>query len=190
VTSDLAAHRTATEEWGTRLRQVRDDQWSLATPCTAWTVRDLANHVVAGNEMSGLLLDGADAATVKARLAGDHLGADPVAAWKHSSAVELAAFAEPGALDRTVHHPVGDVPAEVFLGFRINDYLLHAWDLARATGGDETLDPDAVAVAWASLEPMAPIIATIGMFGTGPSGTVAADAPFQTRLLDLSGRRA
>ena len=117
------------------------------------------------------------------------LGADPVAAWKHSSAVELAAFAEPGALDRTVHHPVGDVPAEVFLGFRINDYLLHAWDLARATGGDETLDPDAVAVAWVDLEPMAPIIASVGIVGTGPSGTVDADAPLHTRLLDLSGRR-
>jgi hypothetical protein len=27
------------------------------------------------------------------------------------------------------------------------------------------------------------------MFGTGASGTVADDAPLQTRLLDLTGRR-
>ena len=36
---------------------------------------------------------------------------------------------------------------------------------------------------------MAPIIGDIGVFGTGPSGTVADDAPLQQRLLDLSGRR-
>jgi len=89
-----------------------------------------------------------------------------------------------------VHHPTaGDIPAEVFLGFRTTDNLLHAWDLARAIGGDETLDPHVVAVAWAALEPMTPIIATVGAFGTGPSGTVDAAAPLQTRLLDLSGRR-
>jgi hypothetical protein len=28
-----------------------------------------------------------------------------------------------------------------------------------------------------------------GFFGSGPSGAVGEDAPLQTRLLDLSGRR-
>ena len=36
---------------------------------------------------------------------------------------------------------------------------------------------------------MAPFIAEIGVFGSGPSGTVAEDAPLQQRLLDLTGRR-
>lgn len=189
MASDLEAHRISTDEWGRRLRPVRADQWALATPCTEWTVRDLANHLVAGNEMTAQLLAGADAAAAMEGLHGDHLGADPVAAWERSSVGEMAAFAEPGALDRTVHHPVGDISGETLLGYRTIDNLLHAWDLARATGGDETLDPDAVAVAWVDLEPMAPIIASVGIFGTGPSGTVDADAPLHTRLLDLSGRR-
>ena len=81
------------------------------------------------------------------------------------------------------------MPGSTLLGFRTADNLLHAWDLARAVGGDEALDPDLVTVVWARLEPMAPVVATLGVFGTGPSGTVGADAPLQERLLDLSGRR-
>ena len=77
----------------------------------------------------------------------------------------------------------------MLLAFRIGDNLLHAWDLARACGFDETLDADAVAATWAALEPMAPMIPSIGVFGSGPSGSVGADAPIQVRLLDLSGRR-
>ena len=77
----------------------------------------------------------------------------------------------------------------MLLGFRTGDNLLHTWDLARAVGGDETLDPGAVEAVWAVLEPMAPMIPSIGVFGSGPSGSVGADAPLQTRLLDLSGRR-
>jgi len=40
------------------------------------------------------------------------------------------------------------------------------------------------------MEPMAPFIGTIGLFGTGPSGQVDESAPAQMRLLDLSGRRS
>jgi hypothetical protein len=38
-------------------------------------------------------------------------------------------------------------------------------------------------------QPMEPFIATIGVFGTGPSGTVGEEAPRQERLLDCTGRR-
>jgi hypothetical protein len=44
-------------------------------------------------------------------------------------------------------------------------------------------------LAWEGLQPMVPFIGEIGAFGTGPSGTVAEDAPLQLRLLDLTGRR-
>jgi hypothetical protein len=35
---------------------------------------------------------------------------------------------------------------------------------------------------------MAPHIRQIGVFGTGPSGTIPKEAPLQQRLLDLAGR--
>jgi len=82
-----------------------------------------------------------------------------------------------------------DMPGAQLLGFRIGDLALHTWDLARAIGGDEELDEGLTANVWETLEPMAPFIGEIGVFGTGPSGTVGSDAPLQTRLLGVTGRR-
>jgi len=73
--------------------------------------------------------------------------------------------------------------------FRIGDYLLHTWDLAAGLGRPVTLDPEVCAYVYASLEPMAPVLGQIGMFGLGPSGTVDAGADIQTKVLDISGRR-
>ena len=102
---------------------------------------------------------------------------------------EYAAFEESGATERIVHHPAMDIPGAQLLGFRIGGLTLHAWDLARGSGGDETLDSELVEAVWAQLSPMAPFIAQTGVFGPGPSGEVGQDAPLQVRLLDLSGRR-
>ena len=191
---DLTMLQRRVDAFGAQLRTVRDDQWSLPTPCSEWTVRQLANHIASGGTILPMLLAGATAEEVMAhRMAhrdDDVLGDDPMSAYERCTAAELSAFAEPGALERIVHHPrAGDIPGSVLLGLRVTDILLHSWDLARALGADDTLDADAVAAAWSMLEPMAPMIATGGAFGTGPSGNVGADAPLQTRLLDLSGRR-
>ena len=79
-----------------------------------------------------------------------------------------------------------DVP---YLVFADRDLTVHAWDLARAIGQDLSLDPDLVAVVWGNVEPMLGFIATTGVFGAGPSGTVPDDAPLERRLLDAMGRR-
>jgi uncharacterized protein (TIGR03086 family) len=85
---------------------------------------------------------------------------------------------------------VGDIPAAQLLGFRVADYTLHTWDLARAIGADEQLDDDLVQELWQVMAPMTPVLGESGQFGTGPSTDLDPDAPLQTRLLDLSGRRA
>jgi uncharacterized protein (TIGR03086 family) len=109
--------------------------------------------------------------------------------WEWRTAEERAGFADPGALDRTVAHPVmGDIPCSQFLGMRVGDALLHAWDLSRAIGADDRLAPDLVGEVWTSMAPMAGFIGQTGFFGSGPSGEVGEDAPLQDRLLDLSGR--
>ncbi|MHB1533489.1 MAG: maleylpyruvate isomerase family mycothiol-dependent enzyme [Acidimicrobiales bacterium] len=40
----------AAEVTGQVIDGVRDDQWGLPTPCEDWTVRDLVEHVVGGND--------------------------------------------------------------------------------------------------------------------------------------------
>jgi len=189
MAADAATLARAQDAFDARLRGVESDQWGLATPCGEWTVRDLVNHVVIGGSMAVRLLDGATVEQLIPLFGADGLGDDPLGARRRTVAAEREAFAAPGALDRIVHHPAGDVPGAMLLGFRTGDNLLHAWDLARATSGDEALPDDVVVEVWAALEPLGPTIATLGVFGDGPSGDVGSDAPLQTRLLDLSGRR-
>ncbi len=123
------------------------------------------------------------------RLAGYHLGTDPQAAYRAATAAAIEAFAAPGALERTVHHPAGDIDGPTFAGVRIGDLTIHSWDLASAIGADDSLPLSLVEAVLASLEPMRPIIGSVGVFGAGPSDNLPADADSQTRMLDLAGRR-
>jgi uncharacterized protein (TIGR03086 family) len=179
----------AAEEAGRRVRQVQPDQWDLPTPCSDWTVRDLVNHLVRGNTMTVMLLDGASRDEVMEMFRNADPNEDLVAGYAETMVAQNAAFRGPGALDRTVHHPMGDIPATLLLQFRTGDATLHAWDLARAIGADEELDRELVELIYDGMLPMAPMLAGSGAFGEGPSGTVADDAPTQAKLLDLAGRR-
>ena len=177
-------------EFDKRLRAVRDDQWDDPTPCEDWTVRTLAQHVVGANRMAVRLLDGEPAdQAVQAMVGAEVLGDDPVAAFVASSEAQESAFRRPGAFEAVCHHFVGDITGEILFGFRVTDLTLHAWDLARAIGADEELDAELVALLWERLEPLGPALASMGMFGEGPSGEVGEDAPLQQRVLDVSGRR-
>ena len=44
----------------------------------------------------------------------------------------------------TVHLSFGDVPAEEYAYQLAADHIIHGWDLAVATGGDTSMDPDLV----------------------------------------------
>ncbi|MFV0315722.1 MAG: TIGR03086 family metal-binding protein, partial [Microthrixaceae bacterium] len=122
-------------------------------------------------------------------LSGLPLGDDPLATFRANADEQIAAFSGPGAMERIVEHPMGDLPGSKVIQFRIGDLTLHTWDLARAIGGDEELPQPLVAAVWAEMEPLRDNIAMLGLFGEGPSGEVPDDAPLQTRLLDLVGRR-
>ena len=67
------------------------------------------------------------------------------------------------------------------------DVLVHTWDLARATGLDESLDPDEVHRMLVGAEPLDEALRSSGHYG--PKVEVPADADEQTRLLAFLGRR-
>lgn len=169
--------------------QVGDHQWTLATPCDGWTVRDLVGHVAAGSEMVAALADGAGRNEAIAVLGIDHLGDDPLGALTTALDRQLAALQRPDVAEQVFEHPAGDMPGAQVLSFRVSDLVAHQWDLATAIGVDDTLDPDLVQQAWRDLQPMLPVIGSLGVFGAGPSGAVTADAPLQVQLLDAMGRR-
>ena len=152
-------------------------------------MQDLVQHMTVGATMSCHILAGREW-TRDAVVEEVSSAPDLKAEWERRTAEERAGFAAPAALDRTVAHPVmGDIPCAQFLGMRVGDALLHAWDLARAIGADDELAVELVAEVWATMSPMASFIGKSGFFGAGPSGEVGEAAPLQTRLLDLSGRR-
>lgn len=186
--STLEHLSAAHAQFGRVLATVDGSAWDLATPCEGWTVARLVEHVVGGEQMTVALLHGATAEEARRPVAT--LAPAEASTRFATAALEVeTAFCEPAALARTVHHPIGDVSATQLLGFRVGDLTVHSWDLARAVAADELLDPELVAAVWDDLEPLAPMIGSIGVFGDGPSGDVGDGAGLQLRLLDLTGRR-
>jgi uncharacterized protein (TIGR03086 family) len=177
----------ASAEFERVVRQLPADSWARPTPSEI-TVRELVEHVVVGNRFTALLLAGVGRDDARASLAGDQLGNDPVAAVAESSTRQVGAFAAARS-DQSVPGPNGDIPAAAFLRFRLVDLIVHAWDLLRGAGLDETLDPDVVDGSWTLVEPHLPEMLAYGAYGEGPSGTLPAEAPPQARLLDAFGRR-
>lgn len=177
----------ATDEFGRRLRLVEGPMWALPTPCTDWDVGYLAAHVVGGNRFAAHVLGGMTAGeAIEEVMAAPQLGDDPVAAWASTCAAQSAAFRADGALERTVDHPLGEISGRQFLEFRVFDISIHAWDLARAIGTDDRLDPALVAVVLEIVRD-----GPIGMgFGIAALGRAAEGSSPQATLLDLTGRCA
>ena len=115
---------------------------------------------------------------------------DWIAAFGSAYRTMRGAFCAPGALERTIAHPgMGDIPAAMLFDVQLMELAVHGWDLARAIGADETLDPEVVDALWAFAEPLSGMLPSTGYFAS-PSGEVPDSAPLQTRLLDLLGRRS
>jgi uncharacterized protein (TIGR03086 family) len=182
------AHRRMVEWTEPRVGRIRDEQWSLPTPCTEWDVRALLEHMVSGHVWVAPLVAGETIAQVGDRFDGDLLGADPLAAWSAAARQACDAFEQDGALDRIVNLSYGDVPARVYAQERFVDVFCHAWDLSRAIGADERIPEDLVVAAAEALEPFEGPWRASGALG--PVLETAPDADAQARLLARLGRRA
>ncbi|MGW7679379.1 TIGR03086 family metal-binding protein [Kribbella sp. NPDC054772] len=176
---------------GERLAGLTDgvgtSDWSRLTPA-GLNVRDVLDHVVAGNVFAVRLLAGASAAEATAGLDGDQLGADARTAVVDSCARQLAAFASADRV-RALHHPSGDISFATFLRFRLGELVVHGWDVAVGTEQDPALDAAVVDGLWAMVEPHVDEMRAMGTFGDGASPELPADSPVLTRLLDAFGRR-
>ena len=183
----LEALEVSRDEFERRLPLIGDDDWGRPTPCSEWDVYALVNHVIGGCRRYTMLLHGASAAETEAMKGLDHVGGDAPASFRAAADEMMAAFAEPDALSRTVHHPAGDRPGLVLAGMRVVDFAVHGWDLARSVGADETLDPDLVEWTSAVLSGMGAELAKGGYF-QAPAGEAGAGSGPQERLLLLTGR--
>ncbi|MGH9223275.1 MAG: TIGR03086 family metal-binding protein [Acidimicrobiales bacterium] len=184
----ISLYRRSVEGFSARVDDVDASQWDDPTPCADWDVRTLVNHLVYEDKWAVPLLAGRTIAEIGDQFEGDLVGGDPKGVWAEASEGALAAVGDAHVLERTVHLSFGDTPGEDYLSQLICDHTIHAWDLARGTGGDEALDPELVEFALGYLGPRVDDWRAGGAFG--PAVDVPADADPQTRLLGITGRRA
>jgi uncharacterized protein (TIGR03086 family) len=123
---------------GAIVARVRPEQATLPTPCGAWDVRALVNHVVHDVRQFTVTAHGGEWAPSDADVIGD----DWAGAYRQAASSLLAAWRRPGALDQPVRLPSGEFPATWRVGQQIADLAVHGWDIAKATGQPADLDPE------------------------------------------------
>lgn len=164
------------------VRGVPDDAWDAPTPCEGWTVRDLVVHVA---ESHHHFLQMVDRAPAPAPAPPE----DPVAAAEATFAQTLSDLRDPDRAATTYEGQMGvRTYAWAVDSFLSSDLVVHAWDLARATGQDEAIPA----------EEIDRITVQVGEWGEmarspevyGPALDVPEDADTRTRFLALVGRRA
>jgi uncharacterized protein (TIGR03086 family) len=126
---------------------VKPDQLGDATPCTEWTVRDLLNHMIGCAEMFAGAAAGEPSSINPFGTPDDVVGVDPSATYDDAATRMVSLWRQHG-LDGTVPLLRGDSPAQVACTIAMCDQLVHAWDLAQATGQQYDADAEAVDAAW------------------------------------------
>jgi uncharacterized protein (TIGR03086 family) len=171
--------------------RVGDDDLGKPTPCPAYTLGDLVEHV------GGMAL-AFTAAANKDRNEHNEQGGSGDASrlgddWRTRIARDLAALAQawrhPGAWTGMTRIAGSDSPAEVVGLVAADELVVHGWDVARAMGQPYDAEPELVEAARSFLMMFASPDAPAGPdVAFGPSREVAGDAPALDRVLALAGR--
>ena len=182
--SDIAdRYARITTQFTERVRAVPAQAWDNPSPCEGWTARDVVGH------LTGWIPEffGAQGVVFPAV---PSVSDDPVGAWEAVQAAIADALADPDLAANQVETPFNRQSlAETVDMIVTGDVFTHTWDLARATGQSETLDPEQLQRMIAGMGAIPEeMLRADGMFG--PRIDVADDADDQTRFLAYVGRRA
>jgi uncharacterized protein (TIGR03086 family) len=162
---------------------VRPEEWANPSPCAEWQARDVVRHIVM---MHAVML----------RPLGRELSAapsvddDPLAAFRAARA-DVETVLHDRALAGAEHDwYTGRLTSAAIVDQVVSaDLVWHGWDLARATGQDDTIDPVEVANAGQGVGNLDDsVLRQPGVLG--PALDPPADADAQTRLLAFMGRKA
>jgi len=156
--------------------------WDAPSPVSGWVARDIVRHLI--QWLPGFLSAGAAVELPS----GPPVDDDPAAAWQVHCAAVQAVLDDPATAGRVLAEPhVGTLPLDRAIDqFYTPDVFMHTWDLARATGQDDRLDPGFCAQLLAGMEQMEEAMRSSGHYGARVE--VPDDADPQTRLLGFIGR--
>ena len=159
----LVAHQRAQDAFAGVLANVSSDQLDAPTPCTEWTIHDLIEHVLFGNEHVGIWSGCNEEAPARPD--------NTAAAHRATALAAQEIFAGPDGMSMIFKLPFGEIPGQMFIGMRTSDVLTHAWDLAAATGQSTDLDPELAA------EQLVAVRASVGPQFRGPGMPFGKEQP-------------
>jgi uncharacterized protein (TIGR03083 family) len=164
TSTTVERYRQACDRFSRAVREAgATARWDTPSPCAGWDARAVVEHVIGFHKV--LVLDPLGADVRRPR-------ADPVARWDVTSAALLAV--------------IDDVD-DGLTATLTTELLVHTWDLARAVGVDDVLDPELCAAALDRAMTTNNALRASGLFADPVH--VADDVDVQTRLLALLGRK-
>ena len=177
-------YRLVASQMTARAIAVPDESWDNPAPCEGWVARDVIRHMV--EWMPAFLASGSG---VEKAPDGPSVDEDPVEAWQTLTVWLQGLLDDPHIAASEFSHPQAGRHSleDAIATFILGDVLVHTWDVARATGGDERLDADEVHRMVAGMEPYDDMLRASGQYG--PRVAVAADADEQARLIAFMGRQ-
>ncbi|HET9770864.1 MAG TPA: TIGR03086 family metal-binding protein [Acidimicrobiia bacterium] len=172
----IERYAAVADAFNERVAGVPEGRWQDPAPCEGWVALDVVRHL--GEWAPGFF------ATWDVDF--EPLPDEPLARWQRVDGVIRLALADPNIAERQRDTPMGPQTfAQAVATFFLGDVLVHTWDLARATGQDEALDPVEVHLIHQAMQPADEVIRGEHF---GPKVTVPDDADEQTKLLAFVGR--
>lgn len=179
--SPAGRHQRYAAEFSERVLGVGPGGWDASTPVPEWRARDVVGHLIGWVRS---FLAGSDVELAPVPSVAD----DPVGAWESHRAAIQVLLDDPVTTTRSFTNPhIGELPLDEAIDrFYTTDVFLHTWDLARATGQADTLDPEVCEALLAGMIPIEDSMRRSGQYG--PKVDVPETAPVQDRLLAFIGR--
>ncbi|MEU5262387.1 TIGR03086 family metal-binding protein [Amycolatopsis sp. NPDC021455] len=163
------------------------DDLTLPTPCAGYDVRGLVNHLlywgpwlVAAGRREEPPSPGVSEA--EATLVGD----DWRSALEKQTSTLVDVFGAASAWTGMTALGTASLPASVVGDMVLGEFVLHGWDLARASGQELRCAPEVAVAVYESAVAMGEQARSMGVYG--PAVEVAGDASPLERALGASGR--
>lgn len=166
-------HLAVCRRFGDAVRSA-EGNWDRPSPCPDWDARAVLEHVIGFHD--ALLLRPLE---LKPQRPGD----EPQRRWELTFDALCEAFSLDDVFDGAI---AAQLDASTLVPLLTRDVLVHAWDLARAVGADDRLDPRWCAMCYDRLPDDPTELTANGMFAAPIA--LDGDADIQARLLARLGR--